>query len=155
MSEASLGNGFCITNSVFGYSRSRGFLLKASHGEVKDNLVVRTAAAGIAVSTEYGWLSGGCASDLEISGNTLWQAGTRQIEVAGSMGYGRKVKAELQSGAHHDIRITGNRLVGTRGVYLEGCGDCAVTGNVFEVEGKKPEHRLWYRNSERITFDAK
>ena len=155
VSEASLGNGFCITNSVFGHSRSRGFLLKASHGEVKDNLVVRTAAAGIAVSTEYGWLSGGCASDLEIAGNTLWQAGTRQIEVAGNMGYGRKVKAELQPGAHHDIRITGNRLVGARGVYLEGCGDCEVTGNVFEVEGKKPEHRLWYRNSERIASDVK
>ena len=48
-----------------------------------------------------------------------------------------------------------HRLVGARGVYLEGCGDCEVTGNVFEVEGKKPEHRLWYRNSERIASDVK
>ena len=152
-SEGSLCNGFVITNCVFGYSRARGLLLKALHGEVRDNLIVRTAASGISATTEYSWLSGGCASDLEITGNTLWQAGDRQISVGGDVGVGRKVAAQLQPGAHHDIRIRDNRLVGRRGILLQGCGDCEVRDNEFEVEGPLPIHRLWLVNSARIETD--
>lgn len=154
-SEGSMCNGFVITNCVFGYSRARGLLLKGSHGEVRDNLIVRTAASGISATTEYSWLSGGCASDLEIAGNTLWQAGDRQITVGGDVGVGRKVAAQLQPGAHHDIRIRNNRLVGRRGILLQGCGDCDVRGNEFDVEGPLPIHRLWLQNSDRIASDIK
>ena len=148
-------NGFVITNCVFGYSRARGLLLKGSHGEVRDNLIVRTSGPGISVSTEYSWLSGGCASDLEIAGNTLWWAGDRQISVGGDVGFGRKVAAQLQPGAHHDIRIRNNRLVGRRGILLQGCGDCEVRDNELAIEGTLPIHRLWLQNSDRIASDIK
>lgn len=154
-SEGSMCNGFVITNCVFGYSRARGLLLKGSHGEVRDSLIVRTSGSGIAVTTEYSWLSGGCASDLEITGNTLWQAGDRQISVGGDVGFGRKVAAQLQPGAHHDIRIRNNRLVGRRGILLQGCGDCDIRDNALEIEGSLPIHRLWLQNSDRIASDIK
>lgn len=154
-SEGSMCNGFVVTNCVFGYSRARGLLLKGSHGEVRDNLIVRTSGPGIAVTTEYSWLSGGCASDLEIKGNTLWQAGDRQISVGGDVGFGRKVAAQLQPGAHHDIRIRDNRLVGRCGILLQGCGDCDIRDNELEIEGPLPIHRLWLQNSDRIASDIK
>ena len=154
VSDTCLGNGFCITNCVFGYSRSRGLLIKASHGQVRDNLIVRTCGSALAVTTEYSWLSGGCASDLDIAGNTLWHAGRWLVSVGGDVGVGRKIKAELQPGAHHDIRLRGNRLVGSRGIQLEGCDRCLVRDNDFSVEDTKPGLRLWLRRSAEIDADV-
>lgn len=153
LSANRMGAGFSITNCVFGHARARGLLLKASHGEVRDSLIVRTAGPGVSVSTEYSWLSGGCASDLTIAGNTFCHAGRWQISVGGDVGVNRPVKAELQAGAHADIRIWNNRLSGVRGILLVGCSDVSIRDNAMAVEETKREARLFTVRCARIRAD--
>ena len=65
------GTGFVVRNCDFGCNRSRGILIKASHGEVCDNVIKGSRMSAILVAPEYSWCEAGCSSDLKITGNTI------------------------------------------------------------------------------------
>lgn len=71
--ESHTGKGFLIRNNKVGYNRSRGILIKSSHGIVTDNEISGTAMNGILVAPEITWMGGGFADNVEIKYNKLFE----------------------------------------------------------------------------------
>jgi hypothetical protein len=103
-----VGNNFVVRNCNFGFNRSRGILIKASHGEISGNRMEGCWMSAILVSPEYWWLEAGSSTDLSISGNTILNCGPIPICVEASGGDG----SVAPSGAHRNITISGNTITG-------------------------------------------
>ena len=101
-----IGNGFSVKGCTFGYNRSRGILIKASHGEVSGNHMEGCGMSGILVTPEYWWLEAGSSTDLKITDNTLLGCGGIAICVQAVGGSGVIAPA----GAHRNIAIVGNMV---------------------------------------------
>ena len=99
-----VGNGFLVKGCDFGYNRSRGILIKASHGQVLNNTITHGWMAGVLVSPEFWWFESGASSDLLIAGNKIIGCRQTAIQVVASGGKGKP----LVSGAHRDITISSN-----------------------------------------------
>jgi hypothetical protein len=99
-----MGNGFVIERCTFGFNRSRGILIKASRGTVRDCVLEGSWEVGILVAPEWWWLESGSASDLVIEGNVIKRCPTPGIVVKAIGGNGRVGPA----GAHRAIRIADN-----------------------------------------------
>jgi hypothetical protein len=102
-----IGNGFLVKDCDFGYNRSRGILIKASHGQVIDNTIAHGWMMAVLVTPEYWWLESSCPSDVLIRGNKIIGCRRQGIEVTAPGGDGKL----LPSGAHRDITIEGNTFV--------------------------------------------
>ena len=154
ISHNRMGDGFRIVNCRFGHSRARGLLLKASHGLVENCLIEDCAGAGVALTTEYGWLSGGCSSDVTVRGCTIRGNRGRQVDVGGSCAS----RTPLAAGAHRNIVIANNRIGGSRGIVLVGCSDCTVTNNVYQLDDPKTMElanaRIWTVNCTNLVADV-
>ena len=123
MSESKAGNGFLVKDCRFGSTRGRGMLIKASKGRI-ENCVVEKA---VSVSTEYEWISGGCASDLEFVGNKFKSG----VKIGGSVS--RMVNGgALPALAHRNLVFRDNDIFG--GVNVVGCTGLDLRGNRIEGE---------------------
>jgi hypothetical protein len=60
-----VGNNFAVRNCNFGFNRSRGILIKASHGEITGNHLEGCRMSAILVAPEYWWLEAGSSTDLD------------------------------------------------------------------------------------------
>jgi parallel beta-helix repeat protein len=108
-----IGNGFLVKDCDFGFNRSRGILIKASHGEVSGNHIEGSEMSAILVTPEYWWLEAGSSSDVKITGNIIHACNGIPICVEATGGDGTIAPA----GAHRDITITGNKIT-----------DCSMPG---------------------------
>jgi len=104
-----VGNNFVVRNCSFGFNRSRGILIKASHGEITGNRLEGCWMSAILVSPEYWWLEAGSSTDLYITGNTILNCGSIPICVEASGGNGSVAPA----GAHRNIAISSNTITGS------------------------------------------
>ena len=152
ISHNRMGDGFRIVNCRFGHSRSRGLLLKASHGLVENCLIEDCAGAGVALTTEYQWLSGGCSSDVTVRGCTIRGNRGWQIDVRGYCA----AQTPLAAGAHRNIVLERNHVEGVRGVALAGCSDCTLTGNTYAIAGPEASSAapVFTVNCTNIVMDA-
>ena len=99
-----IGSGFAVKGCTFGYNRSRGILIKGSHGEVSGNHLEGARMSAILVAPEYWWLEAGSSSDLKITGNTITACGGIPICIEATAGNGDIAPV----GLHRDITIRGN-----------------------------------------------
>ena len=121
------GAGYKIIGCHLGNTRSRGMLLKADDGLVKNNVVEGCGQAAISLGPEFGWNEAGYVHDVTVVGNVLRENG----------------KCLYGGGA---ILIHGDGAVGNRNIVLKDNrtfsnyqGDIdaqwtegiTVTGNVF------------------------
>ena len=104
-----VGNGFRVQGCDFGYNRSRGILIKASHGQVLDNKITHSWMAGVLVSPEFYWFEAGSACDVLIARNEITGCRQPAIRVEAPGGKGQA----LPSGAHDGITIVSNRISGS------------------------------------------
>lgn len=124
-----MGNGFRVTQCDFGFNRSRGILIKASHGEVSDNRLEGCVGEAIKVAPEFWWLEAGSSNDVRITGNTIQRCGGMGIAVYAEAGAGGMAPA----GAYNNIVIEGNRLrdVGARGIWVTSTRGLTLRNNDF------------------------
>jgi len=99
-----IGNGFKVKDCTFGFNRSRGILIKASHGEVSGNRIEGCEMSAILVAPEYWWLEAGSSSNVKITGNTIVAVKGIPICVEAVAGNGDIAPA----GAHRDFLIADN-----------------------------------------------
>ena len=66
-----VGNGFLVRGCTFGFNRSRGILIKASHGQVVDNRMEGCRMSAVLVTPEYRWLEAGSSNDVQIINNSI------------------------------------------------------------------------------------
>jgi hypothetical protein len=124
-----IGNGFAVRNCDFGFNRSRGILIKASHGEITGNRMEGCRMSAILVSPEYWWLEAGTSSDLKIIGNTITNCGGVPIRIEATGGNG----AIAPAGAHRDITITDNTVTGCAmpGILVTSTADLQIGRNTL------------------------
>ena len=125
-----IGSGFTVKDCQFGFNRSRGILIKASHGDITGNRVEGSRMSAILVSPEYWWLEAGSSSDLKIAGNSIVACGGIPICVEAAGGNGQIAPA----GAHRDIRITGNLIqrCSLPAILVTSTADLIVADNQFD-----------------------
>lgn len=109
-----IGNGFKVTGCDFGFNRSRGILIKASHGEVSGNTLEGCVEEAIKVAPEYWWLEAGSSNDVRITGNTIRNCQGMGIAVYAQSGSGGLAPA----GAHNDILIQNNKIHDVAGIDI-------------------------------------
>jgi hypothetical protein len=124
-----MGNGFKVMGCDFGFNRSRGILIKASHGEVSNNRLVGCVEEAIKVAPEFWWLEAGSSNDVRITGNTIERCDGMGIAVYAQAGAGGLAPA----GAHNHIVIEGNRLrdVGARDIWVTSTRGLVLRDNDF------------------------
>lgn len=100
------GNGFLVKGCDFGFNRSRGILIKASHGQVVGNTLTHGWMAAVLVSPEYWWSESGSSCAVTVRDNTIIGCRMPAIEIVAPGGNGKP----LPSGTHRDIAILDNSL---------------------------------------------
>ena len=125
-----IGNGFAVKNCYFGFNRSRGILIKASHGEISGNRLEGCWMSAILVSPEYWWLEAGSSSDLTITGNTITNCAGVPICIEATGGNGDIAPA----GAHRNITITSNNVAGCAmpGILVTSTAGLQIGWNTLE-----------------------
>ncbi len=109
-----IGNGFKVANCDFGFNRSRGILIKASHGEVTGNTLEGCHHEAIKVAPEFWWLEAGSSNDVHIAGNRIRHCHGKGIAVYALAGSGGIAPA----GAHNNIVIEGNQITDTQDIDI-------------------------------------
>jgi hypothetical protein len=125
-----IGNGFAVRDCNFGFNRSRGVLIKASHGEITGNRMEGCWMSAILVSPEYWWLEAGSSSDLKITGNTITNCRGIPIRVEATGGNGGIAPA----GAHRNIAINDNTITGCAmpGILVTSTSQLQLGSNKFD-----------------------
>jgi Right handed beta helix region len=121
-----VGNGFAVKGCDFGYNRSRGILIKASHGEITGNRITHGWMAAVLIAPEFWWFEAASSSDLTVKDNVITGCRRPAIEIIAPGGNGKP----LTRGAHRDLRIQNNtvtdsvwpniRATSTAGLVLSG-----------------------------------
>ncbi|MCO6046954.1 right-handed parallel beta-helix repeat-containing protein [Aeoliella sp. ICT_H6.2] len=127
------GQGFLVAGCDFGHVRSRGILVKASNGEIRDNTLTRCRMESIKVAPEYYWLEAGAAENVKILRNKISNCGGVGIAVYTLGGDG-----EFGSGrSHRGISITDNRIDScpSPNILVTSTSDLVITGNRCHQEG--------------------
>lgn len=101
-----LGNGFLVKGCQFGYNRSRGILIKASHGQLIDNTITHGWMSAVLVTPEHWWFEAGASSDVLVAGNRIDGCHEPAIQVLAPGGD----DTALAAGAHRGITITNNAI---------------------------------------------
>jgi hypothetical protein len=109
-----MGNGFKVIGCDFGFNRSRGILIKASHGIVKDNRIEACWGEAVKVSPEYWWLESGSSNDVAITGNTITNCLGKGIAVYAIAGKG----GMAPTGAHNNIVIENNTITDVEDLHI-------------------------------------
>jgi hypothetical protein len=127
-----IGNGFKVVDCDFGFNRSRGILIKASHGEVRGNTLEGCQGQAIKVAPEFWWLEAGSSNDVKIAGNIIRNCAGDGIAVYAIAGKGGMAPA----GAHNDIVITGNVIenVAKRHIYVTSTKGLTLQRNTCDAE---------------------
>lgn len=125
-----MGNGFAVRNCNFGFNRSRGILIKASHGEITRNRMEGCWMSAILVSPEYWWLEAGSSSDLKITGNRITRCYGIPIRIEATGGNDDIAPA----GAHRNITVTDNSISGCAmpGIMVTSTAGLEIERNTFE-----------------------
>jgi hypothetical protein len=123
------GQGFLVAECDFGHIRSRGILIKASDGEVRDNTLTKCRMESIKVAPEFFWLESGSSCNVKIMRNTVLDCGGVAIAVYALGGDGEFAASAL----HRGIWIVGNRIYNCPlpNVLVTSTSDLVVTGNRF------------------------
>ena len=132
-SSRRVGNGFVVKDCDFGDNRSRGILIKASHGEVTGNRITKSRMAAVLISPEFHWMEAACSSDVVVKDNMITGVGETPIRILAPGGNGRP----LLAGAHRNISILNNRIEGCPWPLIE----------VTSTTGLIVEGNLWPKES--------
>jgi hypothetical protein len=124
-----IGNGFLVRNCDFGDNRSRGILIKASHGEVSGNRIHRSRMAAVLISPEFEWMEAGCSSDVVVKDNAFEGIGRTPVRILADGGNGKP----LPAGAHRNISVLNNRFENCPWPLVEAHSvtGLTVSGNVW------------------------
>ena len=127
-----IGNGFTVSGCDFGFNRSRGILIKASHGSVSNNTLEGCWGEAVKVAPEWWWLEAGSSNDVTIEGNSIRNCLDDGIAVYANAGAGGIAPA----GAHKDIVVTGNTIENTAGrhIYVSSTSNLTLSDNSCDPE---------------------
>ncbi len=131
-----VGNGFRVEDCDFGFNRSRGILIKASNGTVKNNRLSGNWMSAVLVSPEFWWLEAGSSNNVTVQGNVIKECRTTAIEIVAHGGNGKTAP----SGAHRDIVVAQNRIIDCSwpNILVTSTDRLAVTGNICETIRGEP-----------------
>lgn len=123
------GAGYRIARNKIGNTRSRGMLLKADDGEIRDNVIEEVRMAAVNIGPESAYQESGYWGHITIEGNTLsncggYRYGGGAINIHGHGG------DTIDNG---DIMIQGNKFSANYqgDIEIDSAQNVQVTGNTF------------------------
>lgn len=145
-----MGNGFRIEDCELGYNRSRGVLVKASHGVIANNTIRGSWGEGIMIAPEWWWLESGSSVGVTIENNTISDMRGIPIAVFALGGNGEIAPA----GAHADIVVRGNRIERSPfpAIYVTSTTGLKLANNLLPDE---PSRGLFPWTAQRYGLSAK
>ncbi len=103
-----VGDGCVVRDCDFGFNRSRGIIIKASHAKVIGNKISHTWMTAILAAPEFfWWLEAGCPDHLAIRDNTIIGCRGAPIDLTVRGGDNQPIPG----GALRDLEIHGNTIV--------------------------------------------
>lgn len=131
--ENRMGNGFVIKDSEFSHNRSRGLLIKASDGQIIGNKMVGNWLDAVLLAPEFYWLESGLSNNIVLQNNIIDNCHATAIDVNALNGNCQV----LPSGAHANVKITGNIITRSRwpNIAVTSTAGLQITGNTL-VAGK-------------------
>jgi hypothetical protein len=78
-----VGDHFKIINCHFSRNRSRGILVKASGGEIRDTVIEHCGMAAFLIAPSYEWLEAGFVHGLTVENCTVIDSGGPAVEIHG------------------------------------------------------------------------
>jgi lysophospholipase L1-like esterase len=154
-----VGAGYLITGCHLGDTRSRGILVKADNGLIKDNVIERCGMSAVSIGPEYYWNEADYAWNVTVDGNTMrgngpagyggacvlvhgdGALGNRNIVIRGNR-FEANVQGDIDGQWVEGLTIAKNRMVGAArvpagmrqysSIALANVRGVALTGNVVE-----------------------
>lgn len=133
-----MGSGFKVSGCEFGYNRSRGILIKGSHGTVSNNKIIGTWEEAVKVSPEYWWLESGSSDNVTITKNVIQDGKGIGIGIYAYAGDGRIAL----SGVHNNIVISGNTITNMQGMHIWVTSTQGLLLNNNEFGNETPDIRI-------------
>ena len=150
-----IGNGFKIVGCTLGWNRSRGVIVKASQGEIRDNRIEGCWMEAVKLAPEWWWLEAGSGGDIVVSGNVIRNTQSIAIAAHAHGGNGKLAPA----GAHRNITIIDNRIkqCPVPAILVTSTAGVACRNNVLALDpARTPEpwvlHRFGIRKPKPILF---
>lgn len=162
--------GFSVTDSTVENHRARGIIVKASDGEIRDNVVDGSTIAGIVVTPEpFLWLESDFANNVDIVGNTVRNTGqgvaSANLMQAGAISV--TGPADWTGERHTDILIEGNTVEDVAGanLVLSDANGVTISNNNFvnpnqsvgsagEANGIDPNAVIWVDDADGVDFNG-
>ncbi len=119
------GAGFKIIGCELGNTRSRGILVKADNGTIRDNVCDGCVMSAVSVGPEYYWNEAGYVENLTIDGNIFRNCGKRSGGDAAILVHGEGV-----AGNRHLV-IAKNQFLSnySRCISIKWANDVSISGN--------------------------
>lgn len=135
-STRKIGKGFRVENCDFSFNRSRGILIKASDGTVKNNRLVGNWGPAILVSPEFWWLEAGASCNVNIENNIIRDCRTTAIDIATQGGNGKIA----QAGVHRNLAVNGNVITDSPWpcIVITSTEGLAITDNTTRTTRGEP-----------------
>ena len=123
------GAGYRIARCKIGNTRSRGILVKADDGEIRDNVIADTRMAAVNIGPESYYKETGYWGRIAIENNTIVNCGGYAYGRAAIWVHGHG-SGTIDNG---DLVVRGNRFTANYqgDVEIEGANNVLVTGNTF------------------------
>jgi len=130
-----IGNGFIVRDCQLGMNRSRGIIVKAGRGEIRNNTIEGSVMESILISPEYWWMEAGMADNLTIEGNRIIDSGGIGITIRAQCGTGNIAPA----GAFQNITLRNNTITGCPlpGILVTSVKGLVLQGNQITLDRKK------------------
>ena len=127
-----VGSNCVIRNCTFGYTRSRGIVLRGSNALVENNTIEGNWQKGIMMTGDFLSLEGGFPANVRIVGNTISSLRHEAIYAAFINPYGNPAPA----GLYRNLTIADNTICGaTADLELTSIDGLAMRGNRFPARG--------------------
>ncbi len=156
------GSGYQIIGCHLGRTRSRGILVKADHGLIKDNIIESCGMSAVSIGPEYDWGEADYAHHIIVEGNRLRQNGLADyggaailIHGDGAIGnqdiviHNNRMTSDYQGEADIEwadgVTLSGNVIIGASSwptgidmpflITLSNCRHITFSGNVVHNTG--------------------
>ena len=107
-SKNKCGNNFKIISNEFGYTRSRGIIVKSSNGIISNNTMMNCVGESIRIAPGYWWLESGNSNNIKIQDNLICNCSSYGIGIY-SFGSDNTTLASSTAG-HNNIMIRQNTI---------------------------------------------
>ncbi|MFC4991579.1 right-handed parallel beta-helix repeat-containing protein [Rubritalea tangerina] len=149
-----MAEGFQIIDGSFAQTRSRGLLIQANNGIIKNNKINACHAESIKVAPEFWWLAAGPVNQLVIANNEISNSAREAIQITS---HGAKRTDISPPGTHNAITISNNTILDSPPphIYATSTAELTLKNNRAKKNGNHIPPVLEIKRCSGVSVDGK